>query len=228
MSHHLYDGLFEHTIDYHFHSKVKNEKIPLALVIECGSGQATVEKTNPFFLKIFCGRITGIDVEIFLEEAKRILKPHTGVLAIWTYTFGTLDNPIVDSIYHEFHHGLLFPYWNAKQRLVDDYYELLVSLFPYKSTLRQYTIECQVETTFEHFLGFIETASACRTFRKQNGEQAYQDMFITLRHKLIQCYIKTKLRHDNDGAINFNFIKLTLSRPIRLYLMQKMKFNFNQ
>ncbi|CAF3738440.1 unnamed protein product [Rotaria socialis] len=162
-----------------------------------------------------------LDVETFLEEAKRVLKPHTGVLAIWTYTFGTLDNPIADSIYHEFHHGLLFPYWNAKQRLIDDYYESLVPIFPYKSTLCQYTIECQIETTIEHFLGFIEATSACQTFRKQNGEQAYQDMLLTLRHKLIQCYSKTELRNDNHATINFDLIKLTLSRPIRLYLMQK-------
>ncbi|CAF3991129.1 unnamed protein product [Rotaria sp. Silwood1] len=62
-------------------------------------------------------------------------------------TFGRLDNSIADAIFHEFHHVLLFPYWNTKQRLVDDYYESLVPLFPYKSTLRQYTIECQIEMT---------------------------------------------------------------------------------
>jgi SAM-dependent methyltransferase len=158
-----------------------------------------------------------LDIEIFLQEAKRVLKPHTGVLAVWTYALGTLDNPIADAIYHEFHHVLLFPYWNAKQHLVDDYYESLLTLFPSKSTLCQHTIECQIETTLGDFIGLIETGSACQTYRKQNGEQAYQDALNTLRQKLIQCYIKTEDRNDGD----FDSIKITISRPIHLYLMKK-------
>ncbi|CAF3912581.1 unnamed protein product [Rotaria sp. Silwood1] len=89
--------------------------------------------------------------------------------------------------------------------VIDDYYESLVPLFPYKSTLRQYTIE----------------SSARQTYRKQNGEQVYQDMLNTLRHKLTQCCIKTEVKSDNDETIDFNSIKITLSRPIRLYLMKK-------
>ncbi len=158
-----------------------------------------------------------LDIEVFVEEVKRVLKPNTGVLAIWIYTFGTLDNPAAEAIYHEFHHGLLLPYWNPKQRLIDDYYESLLPLLPYKSTLQQYTIECQMETTLGHFIGLIETASACQTYRKQNGEQAYQDILNTLRQKLIQCYIK----NDNDETKDYDSIKITLSRPIRLYLMKK-------
>jgi len=67
-------------------------------------------------------------------------------------------------------------------------------------------------------LGLIETGSACQTYRKQNGEQAYQDMLNTLRQKLIQCYIKTE---DNNETKNFDSIQITLSRPIHLYLMKK-------
>jgi SAM-dependent methyltransferase len=162
-----------------------------------------------------------LDIEVFLEEAKRVLKPHTGVLAVWTYALGTLDNPAADAVYHEFHHVLLFTYWNTKRWLADDYYESLVPLLPYKSTLRQYTIEHRTETTLGHFLGFIESLSACQTYRKQNGEQAYHDMLTTLRHKLIQCYIKTKLRNSNDETIDFDSIKMIISSPIRLYLMKK-------
>jgi len=128
---------------------------------------------------------------------------------------------MAETIYHEFHHVLLFPYWNPKQRLIDDYYESLLPLLPYKSTLRQYTIECQIETTLGQFFGFIETTSACQTYRKQNGEQVYQDTLNTLRQKLIQCYIKTEDKNDNDETKDFDFIKIILSRPIRLYLMKK-------
>jgi SAM-dependent methyltransferase len=162
-----------------------------------------------------------LDIEIFLQEAKRVLKPHTGVLAVWTYALGTLDNPIADAIYHEFHHVLLFSYWNMKRWLADDYYQSIVPLLPYKSTLRQYTIEHRTETTLGQFLGFIESLSACQTYRKQNGEQAFQDMLLTLRQKLIQCYIKTKLRNSNEENIDFDEIKMIVSSPVRLYLMKK-------
>lgn len=35
--------LFEYIIDYYFHDKIKDKKIPLALDVGCGSGQATVD-----------------------------------------------------------------------------------------------------------------------------------------------------------------------------------------
>jgi SAM-dependent methyltransferase len=162
-----------------------------------------------------------LDVEVFFEEAKRILKSDTGVLAIWTYTFGTLDNPLAEAIYHEFHHVFLFPYWNSKQHLVDDYYQSLVPLFPYESTLRQYTIERQSETTLGDFLGLIESGSACQTYRKQNGEEEYKNTLNTLRDKLSKCYIKTEGGNNNDETKDSNSIKITVSNPIRLYLMKK-------
>jgi tRNA G46 methylase TrmB len=60
MSHQLYTGedhtakyrafrpsypkqLFEYIFDYYFDGKKSNEKIPLALDVGCGSGQATVD-----------------------------------------------------------------------------------------------------------------------------------------------------------------------------------------
>ncbi|CAF0975689.1 unnamed protein product [Adineta ricciae] len=253
--------LYENILDYYFRGKITNERIPLALDVGCGSGQATVD------LSLFCERVIGLDVsanqisrampndnieyrchtaenlsflqsnsvdlitaattlhwldiEIFLEEAKRVLKPNTGVLAVWTYALGTLDNPIADAIYHEFHHVLLFPYWDVKRWLADDYYESLVPLLPYKSTLKQATIEHRTETTLGHFLGFIESLSGCQTYRKQNGEQAYENMLANLRQKLIQCYVKTKLRNSTDETIDFDSIKMSVSSPIRLYLMRK-------
>ena len=162
-----------------------------------------------------------LDIEVFLEEAKRVLRPHTGTLAVWTYALGTLDNPMADAVYHEFHHILLFPYWNMKRWLADDYYQSLAPLLPYKSSLRQYTIEYRTETTLGHFLGFIETLSACQTYRKQNGEEAFQAVLNTLRQKLIQCYNKTKLRNNHDEIVDFDSIKMTVSSPVRLYLMRK-------
>ena len=35
--------LFQHIIDYYFHGQNINEKIPLAVDVACGSGQATAD-----------------------------------------------------------------------------------------------------------------------------------------------------------------------------------------
>ncbi len=38
--------LFDHIINYYFNDNQKNEKIPLALDVGCGNGQATVELSS--------------------------------------------------------------------------------------------------------------------------------------------------------------------------------------
>lgn len=162
-----------------------------------------------------------LEIELFVEEAKRVLRPYTGTLAVWTYALGTLDNPMADAVYHEFHHILLFPYWNIKRWLADDYYQSLVPLLPYKSTLRQFTIENRTETTLGQFLGFVESLSACQTYRKQHGEKALQEILKNLRQKLIHCYNKTVFKVNHDDIMDYDSMKMTVSSPVRLYVMKK-------
>lgn len=38
--------IFEHIVNYYFDGKVTNEKIPLALDVGCGNGQATVDLSS--------------------------------------------------------------------------------------------------------------------------------------------------------------------------------------
>ncbi|CAF3905312.1 unnamed protein product [Rotaria sordida] len=259
--------LFEHIINYYFNGNQTNEKIPLALDVECGNGQATIG------LSLYCDRVIGIDasenqiahaiekdnieyrcnkaedltflesnsvdlitvatvlhwlnLELFVEEVKRVLKPNTGVLAIWTYGVRTLDNLNADVIHYEFDRIILFPYWNSRRWLCDDYYKLLLPLLPYKSTLVEYTIEQKIETSIGQYIDSIETYSACQTYRKQEGEKAYQDLLKIFREKIIDSYTKTLNRTTNDETIDFNSIKLSISGLIRLYLMRKNDIHYN-
>jgi len=162
-----------------------------------------------------------LNIEEFIEQVQRVLKPNTGVFAVWTYGTGALDNPKADALYHEFNQITLFPYWNSKRWLIDDYYQSLLPLFPYKSTLVEYTIEQRIETTIEQFLGFTESFSACQTFKKQEGEKAYRDLLENFREKLIECYRKIQTRYDEDETTDLNSIQFIVSNPIRLYLMKK-------
>jgi hypothetical protein len=86
----------------------------------------------------------------------------------------------------------------------------------------EYTIEQRKETTIEQYLSLIETFSGCQTFKKQEGEKAYENLIENLREKLIECYKKTQYRNnDEEENIDLNSIKFTVSSPIRLYLMRK-------
>lgn len=250
--------LFDYIKNYYFTDQSIEQKIPLAVDIACGNGQATCQLSD------ICERVIGIDIsanqiahaiqrdnieyrcqpaedlsflssnsvdlitiatglhwldiETFMNEVKRVLKPTTGVLAIWTYGIGALDNPKADAIYLEFDQITLLSYWNTKRWLVDDYYQSLLPLFPYKISLCQHTIDQRISTTVEQFLGFIQTLSACQTYREQHGEQAYIDLLENFREKLIQSFENDARR---EKCSHVNSIPFTISNSIRLYLMKK-------
>ncbi|CAF0861457.1 unnamed protein product [Rotaria sp. Silwood1] len=163
------------------------KKIPLVLDVGCGNGQA------PIGLSVYCDRVIGVDVsvnqiahamqkdnieyrcnkaedltflesnsvdiitvatslhwlnlEVFVEEVKRVLKPNISVFAIWTYGF-------------------------VRRWLTDRYYQSLLLLLLYKSTLVEYTIEQTIKTSIGQYIDLIETYSACQMYRKQKFEQA--------------------------------------------------------
>ncbi len=132
-----------------------------------------------------------------------------------------MDNPKADAIYREFDQITLFSYWNSRRWLIDDCYQSILPLLPYKSTLVEYTIEERKEITIQQFFDLIQTFSACQTYRQQEGEKAFQDLLENLRGKLIECYRKTENRNNEEETSDFNAIQFTMSNPIRLYLMKK-------
>lgn len=152
-----------------------------------------------------------LDIPAFFTEVQRVLKPNRGVLAIWTYGPGSADNPRADAVYHEFDQITLSQYWHKGKWLVDDFYRSLVPLFPYQSTLKAYTVEQRSEITIKQFVDIVETYSACQTFKKQEGEEAYKNLIETFRKKLIDCF----QGEDADET------RVMISNPIQLYLMKK-------
>ena len=188
----------------------------------CHKGEdLTFLESNSVDLITIATTLHWLDIQSFVAEVQRVLKANSGVFAVWTYGSGALDNPKADAVYHEFDQITLFPYWNSKRWLVDDYYQSLLPLFPFKSTLLEYTIAERRETTMEQFLGLMESFSACQTFRKQEGEEAYQDLLKNFRGKLIECYRKEPMRNaEAEETIDENSIQFLISNSIRLYLMK--------
>lgn len=158
-----------------------------------------------------------LDFDEFIVNVNRILKPQTGVLAIWTYSFGTLDNAEADAINREFSRVNFASYFSERQLLVENFYESLLPRFPYQSTLRQYTIEREVKTTLGGLIGFIQTTSSSEAFRREHSEEIYREILDDLRKKLVHCYRPTESDQTNDT----DSIPVTISSPIRLYLMRK-------
>ncbi len=106
--------------------------------------------------------------------------------------------------------------------MIDDYYQSLLPLLPYKSSLVEYTIGQRKESTIEQFLNLVETFSACQTYKNQEGEKALKNLLENLREKLIECYKTTQNRNkDEEDTTDLNSIKFTVSYSIRLYLMRK-------
>ena len=180
----------------------------------CNKGEdLSFLQSNSVDLLTIATALHWVDLNPFLDNVKRILKPHTGVFAVWVYGFGRLNNSDADTISDEFIHVLLSSCWNERQELVESFYQSILPLFPYQSSLRQYVIERQIETTLEGFLGFIQTKSICQTFRKENNEEVYEKILDDLRKKLMKCY--RPIEDDGDS------IAVIISSPIRLYLMRK-------
>ncbi|CAF1181523.1 unnamed protein product [Rotaria sp. Silwood1] len=257
---HLYrptysEELYDRILEYYFDGKQTNEKIPLALDVACGSGQATVDlsnidvsvnqlayatpkdnveyrcakaeeltflEDNSVDLVTIAVGLHWLDIEKFVREVQRILKPYTGVLAVWTYAaMMTLGNAAADAIYHEIEQIELFSYSNAKRWLSDDSYQSLLPLLPYPLTRRQYIIEQIHSTTLAYFLGLFETFSAVQAYRQQNGEEAFRKMLNSFGQKVLQCYATTKGENENGERLTYDTIRIKISYQIPLYLMKK-------
>ena len=177
----------------------------------------TFVEANSVDLITVAAALHWLNLDLFFKEVKRVLKQHTGVLAIWTYSSGKLDNMAQDKIYQHLIHVELLPYWNERRWLVEDYYASLMPLFPYQSTRCEYTFEQQKHTTIQQLLGLIESWSGAQSFRLKNGNDAFQAMLHSFGEKMAQCY-STSTGH-NAEASNYT-APIIISNPIRLYLMR--------
>lgn len=246
------DELFEHIRRFYFDGISAEGRIPLALDVACGSGQATVALTK------FCARVIGIDVSAnqiaqtvahpnieyrcesaedlsflpddsvdlitvatalhwfdwqkFFREVERVLKRQVGVLAIWTYTFGHLDNPEADAVYFDFHSNILGPYWNSRGMITTDCYRSISDQFPYPSTRREHTVELRIELTLDTLMGILQTLSGTQTYKQREGDEAYRNLLEKLRTRFAECY----------RSISGETKSIVMTYSIQLYLMKQI------
>lgn len=103
--------------------------------------------------------------EGFYAEVRRVAAPHA-VLAVWVYDL-LRATPAIDPILRRFHDETVGPYWPPERHWVDALYETIP--FPFDELPRP-RFEMRADWTLEDLLGYLDTWSAVRRFRKERGD----------------------------------------------------------
>lgn len=111
----------------------------------------------------------------FYAEVRRVIKTEA-MLVITGY--GLLKiNPRIDERIEDFYDNMIGPYWDAERKYIDAAYQTIP--FPFEE-MECPRLECILEWSFEHLMGYINTWSAVQHFIKEKGynpvEQLAQDI----------------------------------------------------
>ena len=105
------------------------------------------------------------DFDAFYGEASRTLKPG-GILAIIGYNLPRF-NAAVDAVIADFYRNVVGPYWDKERRYIDENYKTIP--FPY-AELPAPAFTIDVQWSFDHLIGYVETWSAVKHYQKEKGE----------------------------------------------------------
>jgi ubiquinone/menaquinone biosynthesis C-methylase UbiE len=129
------------------------------------SAEATDFPDHSFDLITVAQAIHWFDFAAFYAEAHRTLKPG-GILAVIGYNLPRF-NSAVDAVVDRFYRDVIGPYWDKERRYIDENYRTIP--FPY-ADLPSPAFTIDVQWSFDHLMGYIETWSAVKHFQKQKGE----------------------------------------------------------
>lgn len=115
------------------------------------------------------------DVDLFFNEAKRVLKPG-GVLAIWCYNLVKVS-PEIDALLEKFYRETVGSFWDFERRLVETGYRTIP--FPFVE-LQPLKFQMRAHWSLDHLLGYLRTWSATQGFVAARGF----DPVISLGEKL--------------------------------------------
>ena len=105
------------------------------------------------------------DFNAFYAEVDRTLKPG-GILAVIGYNLPRF-NSALDAVVDAFYKDVVGPFWDKERHYVDENYRTIP--FPYADLpAREFTID--VQWSFDHLVGYIETWSAVKHYQQQKKE----------------------------------------------------------
>ena len=112
----------------------------------------------------------------FWAEARRVLRPGGGVVAVWTYWFFSIA-PELDAIVQRFYKRTVGPFWPPERKLTEDRYRTIE--FPFAEfAVPEFTIEQPL--TLEDVAGYIRTWSATRAFVQRHRRDPVETLVAEL------------------------------------------------
>ena len=112
----------------------------------------------------------------FYQEVRRVLRPG-GVFAAWCYGAGSIAVDQADSVFQDFYHNVVGPYWQPERKLVEDGYRTLT--FPQPEVTAP-KLKMELNWTLEHLIGYVRSWSATALYIQSRGSDPVPDLYSGL------------------------------------------------
>ena len=116
------------------------------------------------------------DQKRFFEEVDRVLRPN-GILAIWSYSFFTIE-PELDKLINTEFFAPIDPYWSDGNRQLFNGYQQVALPF---EEIRTPDFSMQMDWTLDQLLGFLQTWSAVKRYITDRGIDPVSEIGSTLK-----------------------------------------------
>jgi SAM-dependent methyltransferase len=160
-------------------SETQLAKAPLLSNISYGVQRA--ERTNfddqSFDLITVAQAIHWFDLDAFLKEARRVLRPG-GTLAVWGYGLLQFGATCDEQIRH-FYTEVVGPYWDGERRHIDSGYVSIPLRLNNARDLNGFRIEKTMNLQSLH--GYLTSWSSVQNYMKQHGQNPVDPLIETLR-----------------------------------------------
>jgi hypothetical protein len=119
---------------------------------------------NSFDLITIGTALHWFDFDAFYKEAKRVAKDNAVIVA-WAYA-PFRSTPAIDNILDNFYFNIIFDYWDAERKYVDEQYRTIP--FPFGEIIAP-ELYITANWTNEQFIGFLNSWSSVQHYIKKNG-----------------------------------------------------------
>ena len=136
-----------------------------------------VSKKSSLDLVTIAQAMHWLDLPVFYEQVKWVLKKPDGVIAAWCYTVPEV-NEAVDSVFKPFYSIDVEPYWDPARKKVDDMYRSIE--FPFEAVEGEkstgpFRFVSEKVMNLEEYLAYITSWSAYQTAKEKGVELLKND-----------------------------------------------------
>jgi hypothetical protein len=146
-------------------SQINNAVRKLNIDYHICPAEQTPFADNSFDLITVAQAYHWINWKKFHDEAIRVGK-NNSVIAIWGYNNFSTDDEKLNQLLHHFYYDIIFSYWDAERRHVENNYNSVdfdFDLLPSKS------FGTDLAYTKEHLIGYLQSWSAVQNYIKANN-----------------------------------------------------------